>query len=397
MYDIIGKRRILYVFSLLVTIPGLVLILLTPFTDLGLQFSIDYTGGTRWVIRFEDRDVTPDQVKSVFTEAGLAAAVLPEANDYLEIRTEQVVGLREAPAPSPTPTSSGSPSPSGSPTASVSPAASESAAPSASPSPTPTPTPTPTPAASESPGASASPGPSGSPEPTIAPGNGEIPTDGQLGAIATTLQDRFGPIESQTALTSIGGVVSSDLIQNTFVLIAVGSLGIMLWMTYRFRDVRFGATALVSLLHDVLVVVGFFALLGTVAGVQVDALFVTAMLTVIGFSVHDTIVVYDRVRENRARHAGEPFDEIVNHSILQTIGRSITTSLTVVITLLALLLFGGAAINNFLIALIIGIVSGTYSSIFVAAPLLVDWHLWEDRRHGRMAASRGPRVRRATS
>ena len=397
MYDIIGKRRILYVFSLLVTIPGLVLILLTPFTDLGLQFSIDYTGGTRWVIRFEDRDVTPDQVKSVFTEAGLAAAVLPEANDYLEIRTEQVVGLREAPAPSPTPTSSGSPSPSGSPTASVSPAASESAAPSASPSPSPTPTPTPTPAASESPGASASPGPSGSPEPTIAPGNGEIPTDGQLGAIATTLQDRFGPIESQTALTSIGGVVSSDLIQNTFVLIAVGSLGIMLWMTYRFRDVRFGATALVSLLHDVLVVVGFFALLGTVAGVQVDALFVTAMLTVIGFSVHDTIVVYDRVRENRARHAGEPFDEIVNHSILQTIGRSITTSLTVVITLLALLLFGGAAINNFLIALIIGIVSGTYSSIFVAAPLLVDWHLWEDRRHGRMAASRGPRVRRATS
>jgi len=396
VYDIIGKRRILYVFSLLVTIPGLVLILLTPFTDLGLQFSIDYTGGTRWVIRFEDRDVTPDQVKSVFTEAGLAAAVLPEANDYLEIRTEQVVGLREAPAPSPTPTSSGSPSPSGSPNASVSPAASESAAPSASPSPTPTPTPTPTPAASESPGASASPGPSGSPEPTIAPGNGEIPTDGQLGAIATTLQDRFGPIESQTALTSIGGVVSSDLIQNTFVLIAVGSLGIMLWMTYRFRDVRFGATALVSLLHDVLVVVGFFALLGTVAGVQVDALFVTAMLTVIGFSVHDTIVVYDRVRENRARHAGEPFDEIVNHSILQTIGRSITTSLTVVITLLALLLFGGAAINNFLIALIIGIVSGTYSSIFVAAPLLVDWHLWEDRRHGRMAASRGPRVRRAT-
>jgi len=217
-----------------------------------------------------------------------------------------------------------------------------------------------------------------------------------LGQIATTLQDRFGPIESQTALTSIGGVVSNDLIANTILLIAIGSLGIMLWMTYRFRDIRFGATALVSLLHDVLVVVGLFALLGTIAGIQIDALFVTAMLTVIGFSVHDTIVVYDRVRENRARHAGEPFDEIVNHSILQTVGRSITTSMTVVITLMALLLFGGSAINNFLIALIIGIVSGTYSSIFVAAPLLVDWHLWEDRRHGRMAAARGPRVRRAT-
>src|SRR6185503_4550432 len=114
------------------------------------------------------------------------------------------------------------------------------------------------------------------------------------------------------------------------------------WITYRFRDFRMGAVALVALLHDVIVVVGIFAILGTFTGLQIDALFVTAMLTVIGFSVHDTIVVFDRVRENRVRHAGEPFDEIVNHSILQTIGRSITTSLTVVITLLALLLFGGA-------------------------------------------------------
>ena len=108
-------------------------------------------------------------------------------------------------------------------------------------------------------------------------------------------------------------------------------------------------------------------------GVEIDALFVTAMLTVIGFSVHDTIVVFDRVRENKARHAGEPFADIVNHSILQTFGRSITTSLTVVLTLTALLLFGGSAINEFVLTLLIGIVSGTYSSIFVASPLLVDW------------------------
>ena len=139
-----------------------------------------------------------------------------------------------------------------------------------------------------------------------------------------------------------------------------------------------------------ILVVGFFALLGTFFGVQIDALFVTAMLTIIGFSVHDTIVVFDRVRENRARHAGEPFADIVNHSILQTFGRSITTSLTVVLTLLALLLFGGSAINDFILALLIGIVSGTYSSIFVASPLLVDWHLWEDRRHGRVATPAHP-------
>jgi preprotein translocase SecF subunit len=389
VFDIIGKRRYLYVWSLLITIPGLILILLTPFTDIGLQFSIDYTGGTRWVIRFEDRSVTPEQVEQVFADAGLTATAIREANDYLDIRTEQVVGLREAPEPT------SSPAPSGSPGAGAGPSAETSSIPSTSASPEASASPGASPAA----GASAAPGASASPEASAPPvaANTEIPTDGQLGQIAATLQDQFGPIESQTALTSIGGVVSSDLIQNTIVLIAVGSLGIMVWMTYRFRDVRFGATALVSLLHDVLVVVGVFALLGTIAGVQIDALFVTAMLTIIGFSVHDTIVVYDRVRENRARHAGEPFDEIVNHSILQTIGRSITTSMTVVITLLALLLFGGAAINNFLIALIIGIVSGTYSSIFVAAPLLVDWHLWEDRRHERMAASRGPRVRRATS
>jgi preprotein translocase subunit SecF len=115
------------------------------------------------------------------------------------------------------------------------------------------------------------------------------------------------------------------------------------------------------------------------------------MLTVIGFSVHDTIVVFDRVRENKARHAGEPFDRIVNHSILQTFGRSINTSFTVVITLLALLLFGGLAIRTFVLALLIGIISGTYSSIFNASPLLVVWQQWEDRRRAREAAARSPR------
>ena len=156
---------------------------------------------------------------------------------------------------------------------------------------------------------------------------------------------------------------------------------------------KFGVTALVALLHDVIVVVGVFAILGTFFGVEIDALFVTAMLTVIGFSVHDTIVVFDRVRENKARHAGEPFPEIVNHSILQTFGRSIATSLTVVLTLLALLLFGGSAISEFILTLLIGIISGTYSSIFVASPLLVDWQLRDDRRRGpprRDAGTTGP-------
>jgi preprotein translocase subunit SecF len=215
--------------------------------------------------------------------------------------------------------------------------------------------------------------------------------------MVTKLEDALGPIESQGSLTTIGPVVSADLVNQALVLIAVGSLGILLWITYRFRDVKFGVTALVALVHDVIVVVGTFAILGTFFHVEIDALFVTAMLTVIGFSVHDTIVVFDRIRENKARHAGEPFPDIVNHSILQTFGRSIMTSLTVVITLLALFLFGGSAINDFILALLIGIVSGTYSSIFVASPLLVDWHLWDDRRHGRLTTTRSPRVRRTAS
>jgi preprotein translocase subunit SecF len=215
--------------------------------------------------------------------------------------------------------------------------------------------------------------------------------------MVTALEARLGTIDSQRSLTTIGAVVSSDLLRQAIILLVVGSLGIVAWVTYRFRDVKFGVTTLVTLVHDVIVVVGAFAILGTFFDVEIDALFVTAMLTVIGFSVHDTIVVFDRIRENKARHLGEGFDQIVNHSILQTFGRSITTSLTVVITLLALFLFGGSAISDFILALLIGIVIGTYSSIFVATPLLVDWQARDDRRHGRIASTRAPRARRAAS
>ena len=377
MFDVIGKRRYFYALSLALTIPGLVFILLTPFTDAGLQFTIDYTGGTRWELKFEDESVTPDQVVAVFAENDLDATAVRTSTGYIEIKTEPI-GLLAAPAPSASPSPSGSPAASGSPDASPSPGASP----------------------SESPDASASPGASASPSasPSAGPvGNTELPTDGKLAEMVTALEAEFGPIASQASLTTIGPVVSSDLVSQALLLIAVGSLGIVAWITYRFRDWKFGVTALVSLVHDVIVVVGAFAILGTLFHVEIDALFVTAMLTVIGFSVHDTIVVFDRIRENKARHLGEPFDEIVNHSILQTFGRSITTSLTVLITLLSLFLFGGAAISDFILALLVGIIIGTYSSIFVASPLLVDWHAWDDRRHGRSQTARAPRARRAAS
>jgi preprotein translocase subunit SecF len=158
-------------------------------------------------------------------------------------------------------------------------------------------------------------------------------------------------------------------------------------MTFRFADFRMGMTAIAALLHDVVVVVGIFAIGGTFFGLEIDALFVTAMLTVIGFSVHDTIVVFDRVRENRVRHAGEPFAAIVNHSLLQTLGRSLNTSLTTVIVLTALLLFGSEATRAFVFAMVIGIISGTYSSIFNASALLVTWHEWSERKREREFAA----------
>ena len=130
-----------------------------------------------------------------------------------------------------------------------------------------------------------------------------------------------------------------------------------------------------------LILVGAFSILGHFLAVEVDSLFVTAALTVIGFSVHDTIVVFDRIRENLNRGQLKDFEETVEHSLMQTIGRSINTSLTVVLVLLSLLLFGGASIRWFVVALLIGIISGTYSSIFNAAPLLVVWQKFVERKN----------------
>jgi preprotein translocase SecF subunit len=443
VFDVIGKRRWFFLFSALITIPGLVFIILTPLTNgqLGLQFSIDYTGGTAWEIKFQDPNVTAERLKSALADQGVTdATVIATSDGYYEIRSRQVaLPPAPSPTPSPSPAASGSASPgaSGSPEASASaqasasaeasagpsasataeasvgpsastaasaaPSASTSAVPSASASPAASAGASASPGASASAGASASPGasasaaPGASVPPSASPGGGTgVPTTGKLGEIATGLQDELGPIVGQRALSTVGPVISQELTQQAALLVVLGSIGILIWMTIRFHDVRFGATALAALLHDVIVVIGTFAILGTFFRVQIDALFVTAVLTVIGFSVHDTIVVYDRIRENRARHIGEPFEQIVNHSILQTFGRSINTSLTVVLTLSALLLFGGAATNYFVLALLIGIVSGTYSSIFNASPLLVVWNNWDERRRERLATA-GRSARRPAS
>jgi preprotein translocase subunit SecF len=194
--------------------------------------------------------------------------------------------------------------------------------------------------------------------------------------VAAALRAQVGDFV-ENRYETVGPTVGGEVRDRAVLAVGLASLGILLYIWYAFRripnSVRYGVCAIASLLHDSFLVLGVFSILGRVLGVEVDSMFVTALLTVIGFSVHDTIVVFDRIRENMLRHAGERFEVVVNHSILQTMGRSLMTTLTVLFTLLALFLFGGITTRTFALTLLIGIASGTYSSIFNASPLLVVW------------------------
>jgi preprotein translocase subunit SecF len=182
---------------------------------------------------------------------------------------------------------------------------------------------------------------------------------------------------------NVGPTIGNELKQRAMISIGLAVLAILAYVTYAFRKVpkpttswRFGIATIVALIHDVLFVIGLFAMLGHFFHVEMDILFVTAMLTIIGFSVHDTIVVFDRIRENLPKYIGQKFETVANISVTQTLARSLNTSFTVVFVLVALLLFGGDTIKWFVIALLAGVISGTYSSIFNATALLA-W--WEER------------------
>ncbi|HZU76421.1 MAG TPA: protein translocase subunit SecF, partial [Dehalococcoidia bacterium] len=196
--------------------------------------------------------------------------------------------------------------------------------------------------------------------------------------IQQALTQRFGSLQILD-LEQVSPLVAEQIVRYAVIAVAAASVFILLYLWWAFNKVshpvRYGTTAIVALLHDALVVLGIFSILGRLfpAEVELESTFIVAVLTVIGFSVHDTIVVFDRIRENFIRRAGEPFEDVVNHSLAQTLTRSLNTSLTVLLTLVALLLFGGVTIRTFVLALLIGIVSGTYSSIFNASQLLVVW------------------------
>ncbi len=296
--NIIGKKYLYFLISLIIIIPGTIALFLY-----GLNLSIDFTGGSRMTFFLPEKANNKNVkiIKSVFEENNIKIATIELSDKTVSLRTQAI-------------------------------------------------------------------------------------DQNKNNKIIWSLGNKINGIK-QGDFETIGPSIGSETTSNAIKAILVASLLIVLYITWSFRQVpkpassfRFGVCAVLALIHDVLVIVGIFAIFGRFFDVEIDSLFVTAVLTIIGFSVHDTIVVFDRVRENLKRMMGSPFEKIVNDSILQTLDRSLNTSLTVVLVLLALLLFGGESIRWFVVALLIGIVSGTYSSIFNAAPLLVVWQEWSEKR-----------------
>ena len=195
--------------------------------------------------------------------------------------------------------------------------------------------------------------------------------------IDQAVQSAVGQAPVTLDTTTVGRSVASDTVKNSIIAVAVASIGIMIYIVYAFRSVpkayRYAIAAVVALGHDVAVTIGVFAVLGVVIGAEVNAAFIVGILTVIGYSVNDTIVIFDRLRENTIQAPNRPFRNTVNLSINETLARSLGTMITTATVILAMVLFGGETLRDFLLVLLIGVLVGTYSSIFVASNLLVAW------------------------
>jgi preprotein translocase subunit SecF len=199
---------------------------------------------------------------------------------------------------------------------------------------------------------------------------------GQLGA----------ELDSQVEITDyyfVSGTVAAKTTRNAVIAVIIAAVAMMFYIVWAFRrmpkPLRWGSCAVIAVIHNVFIIVGIFSLLGWIAGVEIDALFITGLLAVVGYSINNTVVVFDRIRENVSRHIGVDFTETVNNSLIDTLGRCINTALTTLFVLLALLLFGGATIQYFVLVLLLGVIIGTYSSVCIAGQLLVVWERREWR------------------
>lgn len=308
--DLVGRRGWFYLFSFLMLLPGTISLLIPP----SLKAGIDFTSGSTFTVRFE-QPVAKDDLHDALADLDHPEArVQGTGQNEFVVRTKVLTGAASAPPVGPAPAS-------------------------------------------------------------------------EKDQVEDGLRERFdnmvnadgaaSPQQGFLEFDSIDATLSREIARNAAIALVVASLAIFVYLWWSFRAVpqpfRFGAAAILALLHDVLLVVGVFSILGKTIDVEINAFFITALLTVIGFSVHDSIVVFDRIRETVSRGEGRNFTEMVNNSLLQTLGRSLNTSLTLIFAILALLLMGGESIRDFLIAMLVGTATGVYSSVFVASQILVSW------------------------
>ena len=312
MIDFVGRRRWFYLLSLVFILPGVVSLLLPD----GFKRGIEFSSGTTFSARFAE-PVSNDEMRAALGELGHPDARVQRTTEgRLLVRTDLIEGASNAPSIGPAPPS-------------------------------------------------------------------------EREDLEAALQERFGPlldgegneIDRFLEFASVSPSVSSDIGRDAAFAVVAAAVAILIYVTVSFISVpgpaRYGAGAIVALGHDVLIVLGVTSIIGRFFEFEIDTLYITAMLTIVGFSVHDTIVVFDRIRENVRRAADAGLDvtlgNAVNSSLNQTIGRSLNTSITLVLVLIALILLGGETIRDFLVVMLIGTISGTYSSIFVAAQMLVSW------------------------
>jgi len=200
--------------------------------------------------------------------------------------------------------------------------------------------------------------------------------------IKTLLSEEYGDIV-ETRYETVGPTIGKELLRKTLTAIILASIAILIYVMYQFNELKYGVCAILAMFHDSFILLGTFSILGHYMGVEVDTLFVTAVLTILSFSVHDTIVVYDRIRETLKNNKKANFVDIVNKSVAETLGRSINNSMTIIFMLLALWLLGGETTKWFVFALLIGTITGTYSSTFTAAPLLILWEEIKNKKRNK--------------
>jgi preprotein translocase subunit SecF len=306
MINIIGKRYYFFLLSILIILPGLIIIAID-----GLNLSIDFTGGTLLEVRFASGQLPPNaEVFQLYNELGVTDAQVQSTGEGSFVVRSSFL------------------------------------------------------------------------------------EDTDRAAIVAAMEERFNDSVEVLRFDSVGPTIGQEVASRAALAVAVAAIAVVLYITYAFRGIqnafRYGVCAVLAMLHDVLLVLSLGALGAYFFGWQIDALFLTALLTVIGFSVQDKIVVFDRIRENSNIFKKLDFEVLVNHSIVQTLQRSINTQLmTVEFMLLALVLFGGVTLQEFALVLLVGLLSGTYSSIFIAAPTLVVWEKqeWRNWFHRRAAQS----------